>query len=61
VFDYSRWVSNWATCMILAMHAVRLLPSAKIAPVPIDPARPRNRWLGWIISLVPRVGIIKPF
>jgi hypothetical protein len=61
VFDYSRWVSNWATCMILTMHAVRLLPSSEIAPVPIDPKVPRNRWFGWIITMVPRVGIIKPF
>jgi hypothetical protein len=61
VFDYSRWLSNWATCMILVMHAVRLLPSSGMAPVPLDPGSPRNRVFGWIIALVPRVGIIKPF
>jgi hypothetical protein len=61
VFDYSRWVSNWATCMILAMHAVRLLPSTDMAPFPIDPTGPRNRWFGWLVAIVPRVGIIKPF
>jgi hypothetical protein len=61
VYDYSRWVSNWATCMILTMHAVRLLPSTAIAPAPIDPRSPRNRWFGWMITLVPRIGIVKPF
>jgi hypothetical protein len=61
VFDYSRWVSNWATCMILVMHAARLLPSSGMTPTPLDPRSPRNRLFGWIIALVPRVGIIKPF
>jgi hypothetical protein len=61
VFDYSRWVSNWATCMILVMHTARLLPSFGMAPVPLDPRSPRNRLFGWMITLVPRVGIIKPF
>jgi hypothetical protein len=60
VYDYSRWVSNWATCMMLAMHAVYLLPSSEQPTYPIDPRAPRNRWFGWIIALVPRVGIIKP-
>jgi hypothetical protein len=61
VFDYSRWVSNWATCMILVMHTARLLPTFGLAPTPIDPRLPRNRLFGWMIALVPRVGIIKPF
>jgi hypothetical protein len=47
--------------MILTMHAVRLLPSTAIAPAPIDPRSPRNRWFGWMITLVPRIGIVKPF
>jgi hypothetical protein len=25
VFDYSRWVSNWAVCMFLLLHAVKTL------------------------------------
>lgn len=61
VYDYSRWVGNWATCMILIMHAVRLLPSYDAATVPVDPTVARNRWFGWNITLVPRIGIIKPF
>jgi len=61
VFDYPRWVSNWAVCMILIMHAVRFLPSTLSDPVPIDPMLSKNRWFGWILALIPRVGISKPF
>ena len=24
VFDYSRWISNWAVCLFLIMHAVKI-------------------------------------
>jgi hypothetical protein len=61
VFDYPRWVSNWAVCMILIMHAVRLLPSTQSDPVPVDPTLSKNRWFGWILAVIPRVGISKPF
>ncbi len=29
VFDYSRWVSNWAVCLFLILHAVKTLPAAR--------------------------------
>jgi len=61
VFDYPRWVSNWAVCVLLTMHAVRSLPSLRTDVVLIDPTIPRNRWFGWILALIPRVGISKPF
>jgi hypothetical protein len=61
VFDYPRWVSNWAVCMILIMHAVRALQSTLTDPVPIDPVLSKNRRFGWILALIPRVGISKPF
>jgi len=61
VFDYPRWVSNWAVCMILTMHAVRSLPSFETDIAPVDPTIPKNRWFGWILALIPRVGINKPF
>ena len=32
VFDYSRWVSNWAVCMFLMLHAVKMLPAARETP-----------------------------
>jgi hypothetical protein len=60
VFDYSRWVSSWVVCMVLMLHAVKTLPAAK--PVaPIDGADRKTTLLGWIVTAVPRVGIIRPF
>jgi hypothetical protein len=60
VFDYSRWISNWAVCMFLILHAVKTLPASQA--VPLIPARePKTCLLGWIVTLVPRVGIVRPF
>jgi hypothetical protein len=59
VFDYSRWISNWAVCMFLILHAVKMLPSARTAP-PITTGQ-RASVLGWITTLIPRVGIVRPF
>ncbi len=28
VFDYSRWISNWAVCLFLILHAVKMLPAS---------------------------------
>ena len=60
VFDYSRWISNWAVCLILILHAIRMLPSSKIAP-PISTDDGKTLVFGWIVTLVPRVGIVRPF
>jgi hypothetical protein len=60
VFDYSRWISNWAVCTFLILHAVKMLPAAHDTP-PI-PSEDRNtNILGWVITLIPRVGIVRPF
>jgi hypothetical protein len=59
VFDYSRWVSNWMVCLFLLLHAAKELP-AKIAP-PISEAHRNTAILGWIATLIPRVGVIRPF
>jgi hypothetical protein len=60
VFDYSRWISNWAVCMFLILHAVKTLPGAQVVP-PI-PAHDRNATIfGWIVTVIPRVGIVRPF
>lgn len=60
VFDYSRWVSNWAVCMFLILHAVKMLPASK--PVPsVATDNPKTTLLGWIVTLIPRVGIVRPF
>ena len=60
VFDYSRWVSNWAVCMFLLMHAVKTLPASQ-AVAPITTNVPKTILLGWIVTLIPRVGIVRPF
>jgi multisubunit Na+/H+ antiporter MnhE subunit len=60
VFDYSRWVSNWAVCMFLILHAVKTLPGAEPVPAVATDDR-KASVLGWIITLIPRVGIVRPF
>ena len=60
VFDYSRWISNWAVCMFLILHAVKMLPASK--ETPLIPAEDRKTNIfGLIITLIPRVGIVRPF
>ncbi|MEA2895199.1 MAG: hypothetical protein QOJ84_814 [Bradyrhizobium sp.] len=59
VFDYSRWISNWAVCMFLILHAVKTLPASQVAPVAAEDRR--NMVFGWIVTLIPRVGIVRPF
>lgn len=60
VFDYSRWISNWSVCMFLILHAVKMLPAKQ--EVPLIPTEDRNtNILGLIITLIPRVGIVRPF
>jgi hypothetical protein len=60
VFDYSRWTSNWAVCMFLILHAVKMLP-AKRETAPIPTEERRTNIFGLIITLIPRVGIVRPF
>ncbi|SHG35460.1 hypothetical protein [Bradyrhizobium erythrophlei] len=60
VFDYSRWISNWAVCMFLILHAVKTLPCSQAVP-PIPTRDPKTTLFGWIVTLVPRVGIVRPF
>jgi hypothetical protein len=60
VFDYSRWVSNWAACLFLILHAVKALPVSQEVPPPSGNDR-KTVILGWIVTLIPRVGIARPF
>ena len=60
VFDYSRWVSNWAVCLFLILHAVKMLAAREKAP-PISTEDRRTMIFGWIVTLIPRVGIVRPF
>jgi hypothetical protein len=60
VFDYSRWISNWAVCMFLILHAVKTLPASQAVP-PVSTDDREATILGWIVTLIPRVGIVRPF
>jgi hypothetical protein len=60
VFDYSRWISNWAVCMFLILHAVKTLPASHSVPL-ISTQDRKTTILGWIVTLIPRVGIVRPF
>jgi hypothetical protein len=60
VFDYSRWISNWAVCMFLILHAVKTLPVSQVVP-PAPTNDPKTTFLGWIVTIIPRVGIVRPF
>jgi hypothetical protein len=60
VFDYSRWISNWAVCLFLVLHAVKALPASKDTP-PISADDRKTAVFGWIVTLIPRVGIVRPF
>ena len=41
VFDYSRWISNWAVCMFLILHAVKMLPASRnVALISLRTQRP---------------------
>jgi hypothetical protein len=66
VFDYSRWISNWAVCMFLILHAVKTLPASRaVPPISIDDQKAtlfrKTTSLGWIVTMIPRVGIVRPF
>jgi hypothetical protein len=60
VFDYSRWMSNWAVCMFLMLHAVKMLPAKGETP-PIPAEDRKTNIFGLIVTLIPRVGIVRPF
>src|SRR6267378_3479084 len=60
VFDYSRWVSNWAVCLFLILHAVKMLPASGDTELISGDDR-KTKVFGWIITLIPRVGIVRPF
>jgi hypothetical protein len=60
IFDYSRWISNWAVCLFLILHAMKNLPASR--EVPLIPMDDRNTTIfGWIVTIIPRVGIVRPF
>jgi hypothetical protein len=60
VFDYSRWISNWAVSLFLLLPAVKALPASQAVP-PISENERKTTILGWIVTLIPRVGVVRPF
>jgi hypothetical protein len=47
-------------CLFLILHAVKTLPASRdVAPISTDDRK--TRIFGWIITLIPRVGIVRPF
>jgi hypothetical protein len=60
VFDYSRWISNWVVCLVLILHAVKMLPAKQETALIAEEDRNTNIF-GLIITLIPRVGIVRPF
>jgi hypothetical protein len=60
VFDYSRWISNWAVCLFLILHAVKAVPASREVAVISGDDR-KTKVFGWIVTLIPRVGIVRPF
>ena len=60
MFDYSRWISNWAVSLFLILHAVKALPASQAVP-PISANDRKTTILGWIVTLIPRVGVVRPF
>ena len=60
VFDYSRWISNWAVCMFLILHAAKTLPALRTVPPLVTDDR-KTAIFGWILTLIPRVAIVRPF
>ena len=53
VFDYSRWISNWAVCMFLILHAVKALPASQAAS-PVSADDKKTTVSGWIVTMIPR-------
>jgi hypothetical protein len=62
VFDYARWVANWAACMMLIGFAASLLPTRRPAGASaLSVETPRLLGYAWLVTLVTRIGITRPF
>jgi hypothetical protein len=46
--------------MFLILHAVKTLPASHVVP-PISADDRGTSVLGWIVTMIPRVGIVRPF
>jgi hypothetical protein len=59
-FDSSRWISNWAVCLFLLLHAVKMLPASREVKL-ISMEDGKTMAFGWVVTLIPKVGIVRPF
>jgi hypothetical protein len=46
--------------MFLILHAVKTLPASHSLPL-VSAADRKTTILGWIVTVIPRVGIVRPF
>jgi hypothetical protein len=46
--------------MFLILHAIKTLPASQVVPL-ISTDDRKATILGWIVTLIPRVGIVRPF
>jgi hypothetical protein len=47
-------------CLFLILHAVKALPASREVP-PVSGDDRKTSVLGWIVTIIPRVGIVRPF
>jgi hypothetical protein len=47
-------------CLFLILHAVKMLPASEDAPAIAADDR-KTVLFGWLVTLIPRVGIVRPF
>jgi hypothetical protein len=46
--------------MFLILHAVKMLPASREV-APISGQEQKTTIFGWILTVIPRVGIVRPF
>jgi hypothetical protein len=51
-------ISNWAACVFPILHAVQALPATRDVPLISSDDR---KIFAAIVTLIPRVGIVRPF
>jgi hypothetical protein len=58
-FDYARFISSWAVCMMLLFFAARDLDCETISPIVLEDKTAFS--LAIPLSLIARVGIVRAF
>jgi hypothetical protein len=47
-------------CLFLILHAAKTLPASREVPLIATDDR-KTTIFGWIVTIIPRVGIVRPF